>query len=624
MSHGHQPSKPATTFRTTTAQRQGQPPSTRNFAHSSAGGVRPQPFIISSTQQHEQAQGGADQQRRTDAQTDTVANARLLDKPTKNKRENWGNSYVPEEDSIRNDYSNHYVRTGSRPQNHLRGADLEHRFAEYPKLSSLLQLKHSQLSIPTHSIPPTYLLSETTPLSLSSLAPNRFDVILLSPSPEVTFESLKALELGRIAASPGFVWLWVGSGQPGDGVGLERGRELISSWGYRRCEDIVWLKTNKNSPSTDLVRESSSLFTSTVEHCLMGIRGTVRRSNDPWFVHCNVDTDVIVWEGDDSDPNLKPPELQSVIENFCLGTRRLHLFGSPTSLRRGWVTMGPSFLSSSDGGELVEKYVRTIPGEEKDWRAQEFNKSFESVFGRAEEGEQEERVQDAEEEGDRPVSEKGRKWKGKRQGEEKEKEKVLTLLPFSEELDSLRPKSPPPRNGQPSSGGLGRGRGAGLGVTRSTAIPLGLGSGGRIRGRGRGNAYPPPVRQAPPPTPLGYPGQQPPFFNYGYGFPPSLPYSQVSFPLSPHSMGVPPPHPQNFPPAVYTLQPPHFQNQTYQFPQDPSTILYQQQILLQQQQHQYQQQLIYQQWLAATLAAGGGVFQGQGDTGRGQGDQPQQ
>jgi N6-adenosine-specific RNA methylase IME4 len=32
------------------------------------------------------------------------------------------------------------------------------------------------------------------------------------------------------------------------------------------------------------------------EHCLMGIKGTVRRSTDGHFIHCNVDTDVIVSE----------------------------------------------------------------------------------------------------------------------------------------------------------------------------------------------------------------------------------------------------------------------------------------------------------------------------------------
>jgi mRNA (2'-O-methyladenosine-N6-)-methyltransferase len=31
--------------------------------------------------------------------------------------------------------------------------------------------------------------------------------------------------------------------------------------------------------------------------------------------------------------------MYSLIENFCLGTRRLEIFGKQTSLRRGWVTV---------------------------------------------------------------------------------------------------------------------------------------------------------------------------------------------------------------------------------------------------------------------------------------------
>ena len=87
----------------------------------------------------------------------------------------------------------------------------------------------------------------------------------------------------------------------------------------------------------------------------MGIRGTVRRSTDNWFVHCNVgqlrvlwsryltidsgtDTDVMIYESDPSDPMLKPPETYTLIENFCLGLRRLEIFGRARTLRRGWVT----------------------------------------------------------------------------------------------------------------------------------------------------------------------------------------------------------------------------------------------------------------------------------------------
>jgi N6-adenosine-specific RNA methylase IME4 len=78
------------------------------------------------------------------------------------------------------------------------------------------------------------------------------------------------------------------------------------------------------------------------------------------FVHCNVDIDVIAWEGDPqgrfchlavnelkpADPHLKPPELLKVVENFCLGNRRLHIGGSSKSLRAGWLTISQDLDSS--------------------------------------------------------------------------------------------------------------------------------------------------------------------------------------------------------------------------------------------------------------------------------------
>lgn len=35
----------------------------------------------------------------------------------------------------------------------------------------------------------------------------------------------------------------------------------------------------------------------------------------------------------------KPPEMYTLIENFCLGLRRLELFARARSLRRGWVSL---------------------------------------------------------------------------------------------------------------------------------------------------------------------------------------------------------------------------------------------------------------------------------------------
>ncbi|KAG9028138.1 hypothetical protein FRB95_006822 [Tulasnella sp. JGI-2019a] len=246
-------------------------------------------------------------------------------------------NYVPEEETIRNDYSQRYVDTGEWSQNWILGAEPEKRFEEYPKQQRLLALKKA--AVAEHALSPFHIPQS----ALSTILPQsscKFDVILIDPpfSSSFTWDTLQSLPITPLAADPSFVFLWVGSGA---GEGLEKGREVLAKWGYRRCEDIVWIKTNKlsnNGPGTD--PPTTSLLTRTKQHCLMGIRGTVRRSTDSWFVHCNVDTDVIIWEGDPTDPTRKPPEMYTLIENFCLGARRVEVFGRAHSLRPGWVTIG--------------------------------------------------------------------------------------------------------------------------------------------------------------------------------------------------------------------------------------------------------------------------------------------
>jgi len=108
----------------------------------------------------------------------------------------------------------------------------------YPKQQRLLSLKKA--SVKNTSLAPLYL-----PFAeLTSLHPSKFDVILLDPpfSSKFTWDNLQELPIPSLAADPSFIFLWVGSGA---GEGLERGREVLAKWGYRRCEDIVWVKTNK-------------------------------------------------------------------------------------------------------------------------------------------------------------------------------------------------------------------------------------------------------------------------------------------------------------------------------------------------------------------------------------------
>lgn len=49
-------------------------------------------------------------------------------------------NYVPEEETIRNDYSQRYVDTGEWPQNWVLGAEPEHRFEEYVAIEHLFHI----------------------------------------------------------------------------------------------------------------------------------------------------------------------------------------------------------------------------------------------------------------------------------------------------------------------------------------------------------------------------------------------------------------------------------------------------------------------------------------------------
>uniref|UniRef100_V5E6M5 Uncharacterized protein n=1 Tax=Kalmanozyma brasiliensis (strain GHG001) TaxID=1365824 RepID=V5E6M5_KALBG len=402
----------------------------------------------------------------------------------KSTLEPLGPNYSSQEHTLRNDYSQHFVDTGAGllPGNAVRNPSSSSRFDEYPKLKRLVQLKDSLVTYVAH--PPTYLQTDLRPslgpfrdatrsteqFHLGSLIPVKYDVVLIDPPLEAydweappasstsgaanstwSWEEIAALPVPQLAAKESFVFLWVGSGA---GDGLERGREVLAKWGYRRCEDIVCIRTN---PQTDGAETSSqqpstsSAFTRTSQHCLMGIRGTVRRSTDTRFVHCNIDTDVILWPGPEGEdvaqmqadevsgpsrptslPDMisKPPELYQTIENFCLGTRRLELFGRNRNLRRGWLTIGlevgPDAPGWLEGGKVA------LPGAGLPVLAENgMSEQLQAHLDRLQIPRPYDKVEyDANFGVDRPGCDLRDR---------------SNLVPFIEEVDQLRPKSPPPR-----------------------------------------------------------------------------------------------------------------------------------------------------------------------------------
>lgn len=252
-----------------------------------------------------------------------------------------------------NDYCQHFVDTGQRPQNFIRDVGLADRFEEYPKLKELIRLKDELIR--DTATPPMYLKCDLEAFDFRSLK-CKFDAILVEPPLEEyqrtcgvsshtkfwSWEEIMKLEIEEVAASRSFLFLWCGSSD-----GLDLGRLCLRKWGFRRCEDICWIKTNIKNPVHLKNLEPRAVFQRTKEHCLMGIKGTVRRSTDGDFIHANIDIDLIISEEPEFGGIEKPEEIFHIIEHFCLGRRRLHVFGRDVTIRPGWLTIGPDLTNSN-------------------------------------------------------------------------------------------------------------------------------------------------------------------------------------------------------------------------------------------------------------------------------------
>ena len=273
--------------------------------------------------------------------------------------------------SPKHDYCLQFVKTGERPQNFVRDYEEERRFLDYPKLNELIKLKNEILQ--KRATPPQWLQCDLKTFDLNVLG--KFDVILIDPPlPEYyrraknlgvdlapfqpwSFDEIQNLRIDLLADNCCFLFLWVGAGE-----GLDKGRQLLKSWNFRRCEDIVWIKTNKHNFTNKSYQDSEdSLLQHTKEHCLVGIKGAVKRGVDGHFIHANIDTDVIVSEEPPAGSTEKPDELYRIIERFCLGRKRIELFGEDRNKRPGWLTLGSSLSNSNFD---LEKYNKFFNGDQ--------------------------------------------------------------------------------------------------------------------------------------------------------------------------------------------------------------------------------------------------------------------
>lgn len=106
-----------------------------------------------------------------------------------------------------------------------------------------------------------------------------------------SLQDILNLKLNQLIHEKSFIFLWVGSEH------LDDGRALFKSWGLKRCEDIVWIKSNLNINKKNYgMANSYSTLLRFKEHCLVGISEKSNNKNDPDFLHPNIDSDVILTE----------------------------------------------------------------------------------------------------------------------------------------------------------------------------------------------------------------------------------------------------------------------------------------------------------------------------------------
>lgn len=262
-----------------------------------------------------------------------------------------------------NDYNDYFLRSGVLPQCHIMNA--EDPLTGYPRLQKLHVLKRAHTERYAgkafgRNVEPSLMRQELLTWASQSL---NFDVIMIGGCIDQypSLQMLMDLPVQKLTPRPSIVFLWV------PGPGLEAGRRALEHWGFRRSEDIVYFVTNKGSlhyPHAPASGEHEDCIVKSTWHCLMGLKGTLRRSEDSDLINCNVDTDVIL-EKPTERPNVIPESMYEIVENFTLMSRRLHIIpghstiDKPVRPRKGWVIMSPDvLLDNFEGTEFNSQTAR--------------------------------------------------------------------------------------------------------------------------------------------------------------------------------------------------------------------------------------------------------------------------
>ncbi|OQR71019.1 N6-adenosine-methyltransferase 70 kDa subunit-like [Tropilaelaps mercedesae] len=201
--------------------------------------------------------------------------------------------------------------------------------------------------------PPQWIQCDLRFFDMSILG--KFSVIMADPPWDIHMElpygtmsddEMRQLNIPCLQ-DEGLIFLWV------TGRAMELGRECLKLWGYDRCDEIIWVKTNQLQRIIRTGRTGHWLNHGK-EHCLVGMKG------DPSHINRWLDCDVIVAEV--RATSHKPDEIYGIIERLSPGTRKIELFGRPHNIQPNWMTLGNQLdgvrLNDQD---IIEDFRRRYP-----------------------------------------------------------------------------------------------------------------------------------------------------------------------------------------------------------------------------------------------------------------------
>lgn len=190
-----------------------------------------------------------------------------------------------------------------------------------------------------------------------------WDIHMTLPYGTITDDEMRNMPIRSLQPDWGIFCLWV------TGRAMELGRVVFAHWGYKRVDELVWVKTNQLQR---LIRtgRTGHWLNHTCEHLLVGLKlpqNFPREAPIPWDTEpalrdlrkC-VDTDVVVAEV--RETSRKPEEVYGVIERLVPKGRKLELFGRKHNIRPGWVTLGNQLGDSQIAEpDLYDRLVKTYP-----------------------------------------------------------------------------------------------------------------------------------------------------------------------------------------------------------------------------------------------------------------------